>query len=255
MKSTEDRISTVTIGAIKVSNVNYDIILHHIKRTIKTNGKLSIVYANANTVNRASSDAAFCEAINSADIVHPDGIGVFSASKMLNKRPLMERFNWTDYGYPFIEECISHNWRIFMLGSTSECLEKAIRELKKHYPLLKIVGSKDGYGDLKEPGLIGAINSSEADILWVGMGSPKQELWIHENINKIDCKIIQAVGDLYALFAGDKPRGSKLVQQLGLEWLVRLVHNPARYWRRTLIGIPVFVKKIILLKIKGASKE
>ncbi|UII27945.1 WecB/TagA/CpsF family glycosyltransferase [Fulvivirga maritima] len=241
-------IEHVNIGPIKVSNVNYEIMLECIDNAIFSDDKLTIVYANANTLNRASSDSLFCDSINEADIVHPDGIGVFSASKVL-KMPLRERFNWTDYGFDFLEECNERGWKIFFLGSTTERLNKALVELEFLYPGLQIVGCKNGYEDVDDPKIFKEINECSPDILWVGMGSPKQEIWIYKNIDKLNCNVVQAVGDLYALFSGEKPRGSRAIRKLGLEWMVRLFHDPRKYWKRTVIGIPKFIRNVIKLKI------
>lgn len=115
--------------------------------------------------------------------------------------------------------------------------------------MLKICGWNNGYEDLDE-NIIDKINRAQPNILWVGLGTPLQEEWIIKNADLLSCNVIQAVGDLFALFAKTKRRGPVVLQKIGLEWFIRLLYNPKRYFKRYVLGIPIFIFFILREKLK-----
>src|SRR5690606_161879 len=159
-----------------------------------------------------------------------------------------------DNGLKFLKECESEGWKIFFLGGTDKILNKAADNLHRLFPNLKLAGYKNGFDDTEKSDLIDQINSAGPDILWVGMGTPKQELWIHENKLKLNCTVIQAVGDFFTFLAGEKKRGPNIFRKLGFEWIVRVIHNPERYFIRYFTGIPKFLLLVLREKIKTAKQ-
>ncbi|MEJ2613977.1 MAG: WecB/TagA/CpsF family glycosyltransferase [Ignavibacteriaceae bacterium] len=109
-------------------------------------------------------------------------------------------------------------------------------------------GYQDGY-NIENEKLIEKINDLLPDILIVGLGCPKQEEWIVKFKDYLNVKIILAVGDGIKVFAGTKIRGSNLFRTSGLEWFIRLITNPSRYWKRYLLGIPLFIIRVIKFKL------
>ena len=120
---------------------------------------------------------------------------------------------------------------------------KLLEKYLQHTDIV-IAGYNNGFA-YENDKLLGMINKSKPDILVVGMGSPKQEEWIMNCKGNLDVKIIIAVGDGIKVFSGTKKRGPKVIQKLGLEWLVRLFFEPKRLWKRYLIGIPLFFIRLI----------
>ena len=211
-----------------------------IRETIINKQKLVINYANANTIRLSKKNDDFKMALEKADIIHSDGIGLWLGAKFLKEPGLKYRFNFTDCASKILEDCHICGWTLFLLGSTDIMLAEAESKLTRDLPNLKIVGFHNGYGDLNSEGLIKSINNKAPDILWIGMGSPKQEVWLHKNVDKLNCKIIQTVGDLITHLAGTKVRGPRLIQKFGLGWLIRLLRHPLKYFDRYIIGIPAF---------------
>ncbi|MFC2133359.1 WecB/TagA/CpsF family glycosyltransferase [Bacteroidota bacterium] len=229
------------IGDIAVNSVGYDDIVALISLTIEQNGKSVIHYVNAASAVMFRKNPDLQDAIYNADLLFPDGTGIFLAAKVLYKNGFKERFNWTDNAYRFIRESEKQGWRLFFLGATRQVINKAVAHLEKEYPDLQIVGYADGYEDVKRIDLIKDINSSKPNIIWVGMGTPRQEIWIDNNKDLIECNIFQSVGDIFTFFTGEKIRGPKVIMRLGFEWLARLIGHPILYFRRYVMGIPLFV--------------
>jgi N-acetylglucosaminyldiphosphoundecaprenol N-acetyl-beta-D-mannosaminyltransferase len=235
----------INILGLKINLADFNSITALISEAIHKKNRIKINYVNAYSIVIANKNKAFKNSLLNTNIVHADGTGIWLARKILFKDRLIKRFNWTDCGYDFLKLCEEKQWTIFFLGSTDDIQIKAKKNLKEKYPALKLEGSFNGYGDLNRKSLIEEINKLNVDILYVGLGTPKQEIWINENFSKLNCKVIQAVGDLFSLFAEEKVRGPKIFQKIGLEWLFRLIRHPGKYFHRYVIGIPVFIFKIL----------
>lgn len=234
-----------------ISILDYNCLESSIEHAVKNNKRLTIMYANTLTVNLCNQDSHFKNVVNSFDVVHPDGIGVWLGNIVLQERKLrFDRFNWTDHGYKFIEKCSKEKWKIYFFGSEETVISEAAKKIKEKYPKLNLVGYSNGYEDLKnKEKLVSNINNSRAEILWIGLGTPLQEKWVFDNLDKLqNVRIVQTVGDLFGLFAGTKPRGNAIIRVIGLEWFVRLMANPKRYWRRVIIGFPQFILRVLKKK-------
>jgi len=227
------------IGNIWIENTDIEMITERISVAIEKRFRMVINYANAYSVWIAENDDGFGEILSHADLIHPDGTGVWLASRLL-RSPIENRFNFTDSVFEYLKICQDKNWSLFFLGSTDEVLKEAKINLAHKFPRLKIIETRNGYSDLENPLLIDRINKSGADILWVGLGTPLQEKWIGEHCEKLKCPVIQSVGDILSHLAGTKVRGPELMRSVGFEWLVRLISNPLKFFKRYVIGIPAF---------------
>ena len=243
-------METTAIFKIIIHNLNFNKLYKIIENTIVANKKKSILYLNAYNSILALKNAKLFNSFNNADIVHIDGVGLWLALRFVNKVNV-KRFNWTDHCLQFLGICEKKGWSIFFLGSTDETLMKAKEYLSVSFPKLKVVGTINGYINLENESVVSIINKSKAQILWIGLSSPKQEIWIDQNKNNIHCHVIQSVGDVFNFLAQTKLRGPIFIQLLGFEWFFRLIQNPKIYWRRYLIGIPKFIFLIIRERIKN----
>ena len=234
-------LSKSKIFNINIDDVNFNKLFSKISESINNNEKLIINYANANSIRLIKNHKEFKQALKSSDIIHPDGIGIWLASKILNGPMLINRFNFTDCALEFLKNCQENRWSLFLLGSNDNILHSAKINLVNKFPNLNIVGMLNGYNDVSSKNVIEIINLAKPDILWIGMGTPKQELWIKENKDFLDCLIIQSVGDLITHLASKKVRGPLIVQKMGLEWFIRLIYNPFKYFDRYVLGIPIFL--------------
>jgi len=240
------RNNKLDILYVEISKVDYSDILISIKNALLEGKQIFTTGANVNTVTLALKNLKFREVLSKFNFIHPDGIGLFLASKFLyGKNGFTKRITGSDFYVELIRESLKNNWSFFFFGDTDETLSK----ISKANPDLCVKGYCNGF-NFNNDRLIKHINTTKPDILIVGLGSPKQEGWIITNRYKINAKVIIAVGDGIKVFSGTKRRGVKLVRMLGFEWLVRLIHEPKRLWRRYLIGIPLFIFRVLILKFK-----
>jgi N-acetylglucosaminyldiphosphoundecaprenol N-acetyl-beta-D-mannosaminyltransferase len=235
----------INIFGLNIDCVNYGLLLNHINTSITQKSKLSIAYANTHILNNAYKNNEIKGVLNSFSIVHPDGIGVYLASKLLyGKKGLSRRITGSDFYPILIEEAIKKNWSFYFWGHDLKTLER-IKENNKN---LFISGYTEGYNfDIEKVTV--EINNSNTNILIVGLGFPLQEKLIYSLIDKLICNVIIAVGDGIKVFSGNKSRGPLFLRKLGLEWLVRLLSTPSKYSKRYLIGNPLFLYRIIKLKL------
>ena len=217
----------------------------YIKYQIEKKKKSNITYINTNSLNLIYRYPNIFSLFNNFNLLYPDGVGIFLASKLLyGKNGLKNRFTGSDFYPILIEEGIRNRWSFFLFGDT----EKTLLEAVKKNNALNICGYQNGYV-YEDEKLIEKINNLEPDLLIVGLGCPKQEEWIVKYKDQINTKIILAVGDGIKVFAGTKKRGSNFLRLIGFEWFVRLITNPKKYWKRYVLGIPLFIVRIIKFKI------
>ncbi len=237
---------------INIERINYSGLRDFISFSINNNKKKLITYVTAASLNTIYENPELKNVYHKFDLIHPDGVGVCWASKFLfGKKGATEKITGSDF-YPILEKEIKKNkWRIFFFGETNTTLNKLHNkgELSEY-----IVGSQNGFNFQTER-LIKRVNSLTPDILIVGIGAPRQEKWIVENQDDLNVNVILSVGEGIKVFASaDKVRGPKFIQKAGLEWFVRLIYNPRKFWRRYLIGIPLFIARIIILKLKKGKE-
>jgi N-acetylglucosaminyldiphosphoundecaprenol N-acetyl-beta-D-mannosaminyltransferase len=226
---------------VYVTTLNYDEILADIEKRMAAGEKSTIVAVNPEKLIAASKDENVKQLINSATYQIPDGIGVVLASKLKGGR-ITSRVTGIDMMERLIELSAKKGYRVFLYGAKEEVVKKAKENLEARYPGLQIVGYSNGY--VNDYGsLIKKINDSKADILFVALGSPRQELWIKTYMNDVNVKVLQGVGGSFDVFAGHVKRAPKLFRNLGLEWFYRLVTDPKRFKRQ--LALPKFLWKIL----------
>jgi len=240
-------IDFLEIFGIKVSKLSTDTFLKCINDSISSNKKLTIAYANADTLNKIYLNESLKKIYDTFDLVHPDGIGIYLASKFLNGNDgLEERLSGSDFYLDLINESVLKNWNYFFFGHDSNTLES----IKVAYPLLNISALQEGY-IFENAKVIEAINEINPDIIIIGLSCPIQEKWIHENKNKINFKVILAVGDGINIFADKKKRGPLFMRKLGLEWVTRYALNPVSNFRKYIVGNPLFIYRLLKEKLKS----
>ena len=217
-KSELNEQNKIQILGLSVDNLNYPELLNIIARHIYNRTKCTIAYANVHNLNVIQKQRGLYGTLQEFDIIHPDGIGVYLASKFLyGKRGLKKRFVGSDFYELLNQKVVQNHWSIFFLGGEKKTLER----IRITNPDLNISGLQDGFS-FDNNVLISQLKSLKADIIIVGMGFPKQELWITGNKDRIDCSVIIAVGEGIKVFSKTKIRGPVFFRRLGFEWLVRL---------------------------------
>lgn len=189
--------------------------------------------SNGQGIALAGQDRQFASAMAQADIVHADGMPVVFASKLTGK-PLPERIATTDFFHDAAMAAARHGFKFFILGATDAQNKAAVEAIGRTYPELEIVGRHHGYfDDADDERICATIRASGAEILWVGLGKPRQEFWCVRNRHRLaGIAWIKTCGGLFAFLAGDASRAPEWMQRLGLEWLYRMLDDPKRLaWR------------------------
>ena len=218
------------ILGVAVSNLSYEDLEKNIAEDIENNKKSFIVAINPEKVLKARKDEALARLLDSADYPIADGIGVVIASR-LKKGKIKSRVTGIECMDMICALSNREGYKIFLYGAKAETLAKAKAALEEKYPNINIVGTENGYEQDNEK-IISEINQSGADILFVALGSPKQENFITANKERLCPKIYMGVGGSFDVLSGNIKRASKFMLKLGLEWLYRLIREPKRIFRQ-----------------------
>ena len=209
---------------------------------------LSCLNPHSVVVSRSRSE--FRDALLKANWLIPDGIGVVLGLRVLGVS-VEQRITGFDIFHELSRQMnVIGGRRVFFLGSTDATLKKIIQNYKRDFPNIEIVGAfsppfQSQFNHSITKDICNRVNASDADLVWVGLSSPKQDLWMKDNIDMINAKVALGIGAVFDFYAGNISRGPNLAQKLGLEWLFRLFQEPRRLWRRTLVSAPLYLVIII----------
>jgi N-acetylglucosaminyldiphosphoundecaprenol N-acetyl-beta-D-mannosaminyltransferase len=204
---------------------------------------------NAEGLYRAKEDPRFAEALLAADIIHADGMPIVWFSVLFGAR-LPEKLTTTDVVHPIASLAAEEGFSFYLLGGQPGVAQDAAAVLKEKHAGLQIVGTHHGFFDEDEP-VIEEINRVRPDVLWVGLGRPRQEFWAWQNRRRLQVPVIKTCGGLFDFMSGRVRRGPRWMTDNGLEWLYRLLVEPRRLWRRYLIGNAKFLWHVLRFKLGG----
>lgn len=222
------------ILGVSVSNLNYKELATAIINDINKKRKVFIVAINPEKIMKARTDESLKELLNKASYQIADGIGVVLASKLQGGN-IKSRVTGIDSMLKLCETAAKYNKTVFLYGAKPGVAEKAKQKLEERFPGLQIVGVIDGY-EKNQSKIKELINGAKPDILFVALGSPKQEKWIIEHMNDLHPYVFQGVGGSFDVISGNLKRAPEFFQRVGLEWLYRLIKEPWR-WKRQLLLI------------------
>jgi N-acetylglucosaminyldiphosphoundecaprenol N-acetyl-beta-D-mannosaminyltransferase len=193
----------------------------------------------------ALQDSFFSDALRTADWLIPDGIGIVLASR-INGGNINQRVTGSDVFSGVMQHLDKIGGSVFFLGSSNEILEILSVRIRNNFPGVRIAGMlsppfKSVFSDSEIDEMVSEINAAEPDVLWVGMTSPKQDIFIYSNLNRLRVRFAAGVGAVFDFYTGRVKRSHPIFQKLGLEWFPRLLQQPRRLWRRMFISAPIFV--------------
>lgn len=225
----------IDILGVKIDDLTMNEVLEKIGQFLKSNNQHYIVLPYSEFIVRARKEEGFRKILNEADLCLCESRGLYLAMRLMGKA-IKEEINGINLIYNI---CSKFPNKSFLLGGKSDVIQKAKEKLGK-----KIVGAEHGYQDLDK--VINKINKVKSDILLVGLGSPKQEKWIYENLEKMpSVKLAIGVGGAFDFISGRIRRAPKFLQKISLEWLWRLIRQP---WRMVRIWRGVFGLSYLTLK-------
>lgn len=236
---------SITILNTPVHIISMDETLLFVRQYMGEDRLHQIATTNPEFVMTAQKDEEFRLVLQQCDICIADGIGLLLASRWMGS-PLPERIPGSELVYNLAELAAQEGWRLFLLGAGPGVAEEAATIFQSRYPDLLIAGTYAGSPNLAEnDAIIRRINNSHADMLFVAYGAPNQDKWIARNRESFpNIKLALGVGGSLDFVTGQSKRAPRWIQDLGLEWLHRLILEPWR-WRR-MLALPRFALKVLL---------
>lgn len=196
-----------------------------------------VVTPNPEIVEVCRENPEAMRAVNGADLVLADGIGVVKGARMLGT-PLKTKVPGIEFAAGLMEEMAAKGMSLYLLGAKPGVAETAGKRLEEKYPGLTIAGTHDGYFQDDGP-VIEAIRNSGADAVFVCLGAPKQELWMARNGSATNARLLCGLGGSLDVFAGTVKRAPRFWSDHGLEWFYRLCKEPRRIGR--MMKLPLFL--------------
>lgn len=251
-------MNRVSILGIDIDNVSMEDALARISRTVENGEFAYAVTPNVDHIMRLRNDGPFLEVYRAADLVVADGVPLLWASRIL-RSPLKERVNGTDLFERTCELASRRGYSVYLLGGNPGVAAKACARLKEKLAGLKIAGwfcPELGFDEdpARNREIQELIRNTGADILFVALGAPKQEKWIHRYARQSGAKFAVGIGISFSLIAGDIKRAPVWIQNHGLEWSWRLLSEPRRLWKRYLVDDIPFIRLILLEWLRMRSR-
>lgn len=236
----------VDLGDVLIDRIDLEEAVTAIRAFLTMERTHQIVTVNLDFLSIAHRDRRFRDLINHADMAVADGMPLVWVSRIKGE-PLPRRLT----GVELVHECCriaaEEERQVFLLGAGAGVAEAAGRTLEQHYPGLRVVGAySPPFRELTEDedtALISMINEKQPDFLFVALGAPRQDLWIHQHSASVLAPVAMGVGCVLDLYAGKVNRAPSWMQQAGLEWTYRLGQEPGRLWKRYLVDdIPMLAR-------------
>ncbi len=208
-----------------------------------------VIAVNPEKVMTARKDPVLLHQLRNTSLLIPDGIGVVFSIRLLGLGKA-GRVPGAELMPKLCERAAQNGYKVFLFGASPEVNERTTRTLCERYPGIKIVGSRHGYVKTEEmPAVIAHINASHADLLFIALGSPKQERWIRKYLPVLNVKLCQGVGGTFDVIAGRVKRAPPIFRALHLEWFFRLLAQPNRILRQS--ALPLFAYHILRKRVFG----
>lgn len=231
----------VSVLGVHFDNKTKGTLLKELMHRIQQNKKTFVVTANPEIVMYAKKDPSYMSLVKGADYVIADGIGIIKGSKILGT-PIVERVAGYDLMISLLEEANKSGSRVYLLGAKEDVLQSTVQKVHERYPSLQLVGARNGYFDLSDTSIIEQVQQTNPDMVFVAIGYPRQEKWIHQYLQTAPKGLLMGVGGSFDVLSGKSKRSPKIFIQLNIEWLYRLIKQPYRIKR--MMALPHFLHEV-----------
>lgn len=229
---------------VPVANVTMHEALDRILDLARSQRPSQIAFVNPHCLNESVRHPAYRTVLREAALVLADGIGLQLAARMLGNS-LRANVNGTDLFPLLCERMSTEGCSLYLLGGKPGVALAAAQAMRTRFPNLRIAGVRDGHFSAdEESDVLSEINRSGAEVLLAGMGVPRQDLWLSRQHVALEVPVRIGVGGLFDFYSGRIPRAPRWLREIGLEWTWRLWQEPARMWRRYLVGNPLFLWRV-----------
>ena len=237
---------SITMMGCRIDNLSMEETLGRIEEFIRSGKPHQHVVVNVDKLVKASRDEGLRRIINACALVNVDGMPVVWASRLLGK-PLRERVAGVDLFEALMRRASERGWRVFLLGARAEVVAGVAETYRRRYPALVVAGWRDGYwqGEAEEARVAEQVSASEADLLFVAIGSPKKEQFLGRWQETMRIPFAMGVGGTFDVAIGRVKRAPRWMQRAGLEWFYRFLQEPRRMFHRYFIEDMAFIWLLI----------
>ena len=258
MPITTDHPDDVWLLGVRIQAIPIDAVIDRLLSAAQGSERLIAAYVNVHSINLAQELLWFRQFLNCDVLSYCDSVGLVLAARILRRR-LPGRYTPPDWFPELAAEYSRLGLSIYFLGSRPGVAETAAQKLKEQISENLVIHSHPGYfndapGSPENEAVVAEINRLQPHLLVVGMGQPRQERWLLENWSRLQVPAALLVGAMFDYLAGAFPRAPRWMTDNGLEWLGRLIFEPRRLGKRYMVGIPQFLWRIILEKIKPTTR-
>jgi N-acetylglucosaminyldiphosphoundecaprenol N-acetyl-beta-D-mannosaminyltransferase len=245
----------IELFGIEIDNITFDEAIDRIVESIENKEKNFICTPNVDHIIKLQSDSLFRLIYSNAGLVLNDSKVLFFLSKIL-KTPLVDKISGSELLPALCRVASEKGYSLFFLGGREESAKISAQKYKENYPSIKIAGTYSppfGFKKNKKENIkiLKLISDASPDILFVGLGAPKQEKWIYDNLDKINARVSIGIGAAFEFASGKVGRAPRWISNCGMEWFWRLIKEPRRLWKRYLVDDV----KIFSLFIKELKKQ
>lgn len=241
----------LSILGVRVDDVSLEEIKNVTEEAIQNKKPSLFVSLGSLTVMLARKDPAYKDLIVQSKLVICDGAGVAKAVKVLHGKEI-EKYSGIDLVPEFFRMSVKKGYRIFLIGAKEKVIVEAVLRLKSSYPGIDICGYLNGYSDIiNDEKVKEIIKKQSPDILLLGLGQPRQEIWLSNNLKDLAVPVTMGIGGSFDVIAGKIKRAPSWFRRTGLEWLFRMFIEPWRFKRN--LALIMFIILIIKNKFIGGK--
>lgn len=243
----DSTLTKKSILGVGVSQVNMQSAIRQIEQWVRSRQPVYVTVTPAHAIMDCYRKPELRAIFNASGMTTPDGMGVVWILRLMGCRTV-QRVYGPDLMLAACERSLQTGWRHYFYGGSPEVLDKLRARLSERYPGLVIAGAYAPpfreLNDQEDREVIERINAANADIVWVGIGSPRQEIWMNKHLGRLNAPVQIGVGAAFDFHSGRKKQAPRWIQRSGFEWLFRLLTEPGRLWKRY-IQYPIFILLVI----------
>jgi N-acetylglucosaminyldiphosphoundecaprenol N-acetyl-beta-D-mannosaminyltransferase len=242
-------LTRVNILGVGISAINMAMALDQLACWIEQRQRVYVAVCAVHPIVACQFDEDHRALLNHANMVTPDGMPLVFVSRIMG-HPHVDRVYGPDLMLAFTERMAQRGYSSYYYGGAEGVPELLAETLTQRFPGLKVVGTySPPFRALmpdEEQAIIDQINAAQPDVVWVGLGSPKQEFWMKKYRERLNAPVLIGVGAAFDFVTDRKPQAPRWMQRHALEWVFRLWHEPRRLWQRYVIYNPLFILYVLL---------
>lgn len=236
----KDPAATADIFGLQMDALTSEQVVCRVDEAIREKCTKWLTFVNVAILVQCRREPAALRLLEAADYRLCDGMGILYASRLL-RSPLPEMIGGPLLLARLLRHAEEHRYGVFFLGSAQEVIEKVVSNAKVQYPALRVVGWRNGFfSEAETNAVVQSIRSSGADLLFVGMGFPRERQFLHKYRSELNTPVLIDLGGGFTILAGIHRLAPHWMRVAGVEWVYRMAQEPRRLWKRYLFTNSIF---------------